>query len=47
MLRPLIEKADVMTTNFVGHILNFIINCWVQIDVTLNERTCSWMHFVQ
>ncbi len=46
MLRPLIEKADVMTTSFVGHILNLIIHGWVHIDVTFNERTCSWTHFV-
>ncbi len=46
MLRPLIEKADVMTINFVGHTLNSIKHGWVQIVVTLNERISSWTHFV-
>ncbi len=46
MLRPFIEKADVMTTNFVGHILNLIMHGRVEIDATLNERTGSWTHFV-
>ena len=46
MLCPLIEKADVMTTNFVGHTLNLIIHGWVQVDVSLNERTGRWTRFV-